>query len=70
MMTLLVTAVLTLTAIDATGTDSVDDSVDRSRVYQVTYTVTPKPDRGGVTVELRVRQARRLPFPSGNRVTD
>jgi len=55
-----VTAILALTAFAAAAANSDDDSDSPSRVYQVIYTVTPKPDRGGVIVELRLRQPRRL----------
>lgn len=59
-LAVIATLVLSLSAVAAMAANQDDDPVDRSRVYQVTYTVTPKPNRGGVIVELRLRQPRRL----------
>ncbi len=53
-------AVIFLCACDAPASDLTIKTDDQTRVYQLNYLVTTQPAMGGVTVELELRQARRL----------
>lgn len=60
LVAMLCAVLITLTTVNAGAADLAAASDDLLRVYQVVYTVTAKPDRGGVMVELELRQASRL----------